>query len=244
MKKKHFLFYVVVAFICISITACFPKSKLSIEEHELAAVDWEGESLVFEPVKGTREEILAKHEDKRALPAEAFTNPVNLGNDSLKAIENYSENLVSVGVYRNEDLEISVEAGVISPISNFRSLWVVDEHWFLEVAHVEENPTDRNAAFIIWGEIFQDGESLNEKHGYDEAFNFQIVDGQPFFFYRKDGQVGYSYAGRNTSLGYTEIPHYLCCSASAFNPLPSEKMVSFYATKEDVRYFVEIGALK
>jgi hypothetical protein len=244
MKKKHFLIYVVVAIICISITACFPKSKLSIEEHALAAVDWEGESLVFEPVEGTREEILSKHEDERSQPVMSFTAPVLLGGDSLNVIEHYTDNLVSVDVSRNDLLVRSVEAGVISPISNFQGLWVVDEHWFLEVAHVDENPIDPNAGFIIWGEIFQDGESLNEKHGYDEAFNFQILDGQSFFFFSKDGEIGFSYNGNNTLMGYTEIPHYLCCSASAFNPLPSEKMVSFYATKEDTRYYVEVGAFK
>ena len=244
MKQKRLLLNVVVAILCISVTACFPKSSLSIEEHPLAAVDWEGENLSFEPLEGTREEILAKHEDERSKPAITFTPPVTLGSDSINAVEQYTGSQVAVNVTRNDLLVLTVDAGVISPINNFRGLWVVGEHWFLEVAHVEENPTDPNAAFIIWGEIIQNGESLNEKHGYDESFNFQILDGKPFYFYNNDGQLGYSYDGRSTLLGYTEIPHYLCCSASAFNPLPAEKMVSFYAAKDDVQYYVELGAFK
>ena len=243
MKQKRLLLLnVVVSILCISVTACFPKSSLSIEEHELAIVDWEGENLNFTPLEGTREDLLAEHEDERSKPAITFTPPIMLGNDSLHAIENYIDNLVVVDVYRNDLLEISIEAGVISPINNFRGLWSVNGDWYLEVAHVEDNPNDPNAAFIIWGEILQNGESLNEQHGYDESFNFQILEGKPFFFYSKDGKLGFSYDGRSTSLGYTEIPHYLCCSASAFNPLPAEKMVSFFAAKEDVQYYVEIGA--
>ena len=244
MKKIFFLLYVVVAVICISITSCSPKSKLSVEEHALVAMDWEGESLVFEPIEGSREEILAKHADERSKSPITYMLPVNLGSDTLNVMEKYTDNLVSVEVYRNDLLEVSIDAGVISPINNFRGLWLDEGHWFLEVAHVEEDPVDPNAAFIIWGEIFQDGESLNEKFGYGEAFNFQILNGEPFFFFSEDGEIGFSYDGEETALRYSDIPHYQCCSGAAFNPLPAEKMVSFYATKEVVRYYVEIGAFK
>lgn len=242
MKQKRLLMIVVVAILCISISACSPKSSLSIEEHAIAAVDWEGENLGFEPREGTRDAIMATHAEERAQPAMTFTPPITLGSDSINAVERYTGSQVAVDVTRNDLLVMTVEAGVISPINNFRGLWVAGEQWFLEVAHVKENPTDPNAAFIIWGEVFADGSSLNEKHGYDEAFNFQILDGKPFFFFSKDGELGFSYDGRETTLGYKDIPHYQCCSASAFNPLPAEKMVSFFAVKEDVQYYVEIGA--
>ena len=241
MKQKRLVLNVVVAILCISVTACFPKSSLSIEEHPLEAVDWEGENLNFTPLEGTREDILAKHEVERFQPAVTFTPPVTLGSDSINAVEQYTGSQVAVDVTRNDLLVMTVEAGVISPINNFRGLWVVGEQWILEVAHVEENPTDPNAAFIIWGEIFADGNSLNEQHGYDEAFNFQILDGKQFFFYSKDGELGFSYDGHETTLGYTDIPHYLCCSASAFNPLPAEKMVAFYASDGEQDYYVEMG---
>ena len=244
MKQKHLLLSTVFVIFALSMAACSPKTNLSIDEYAIVGLDWEGEDLIFEPLEGTREEILVKYADERSQPAATFTPPFTLGSDSLKAIERYSENLVSVDVTRNDLLVLSVESGVISPINNFRGFWVLDGHWFLEVAHVEENPTDPNAAFIIWGEIFQDGESLNEKSGYDEAFNFQILNGRPFYFFSKDGAFGYSYDGRNTTLGYTEIPHYLCCSASAFNPQAAENMVAFYASKAEQDFYVELGAFE
>jgi hypothetical protein len=244
MYQRRLFLFAVVGILSISLTACSPKSALSIETYPIRAMDWEGESLVFEPLEGTREAILAKREVERSQSGITFTPPVTVGRYSINAVERYTGSQVAVDVTRNDLLVMTVDAGVISPINNFRGLWVVDEQWFLEVAHVEENPTDPNAAFIIWGEIFADGSSLNEQHGYDEAFNFQVLDGKPFFFFSKDGEVGFYYDGRDTLLGYTEIPHYLCCSASAFNPLAAEKMVSFYAAEGEQNYYVEIGAFK
>jgi hypothetical protein len=244
MNQRRLFLLAVVGILFISVTACSPKSALSIEAYAIRAMDWEGESLVFEPLEGTRDAILAKREVERSQPAITFTPPVTVGSDSINVIEQYTGSQVAVDVTRNNQLVLTVDAGVISPINNFRGLWVVGEQWFLEVAHVEENPTDPNAAFIIWGEVFVDGNSLNEQHGYDEAFNFQIMDGKPFFFFSKAGELGFSYDGRETKLGYTDIPHYLCCSASAFNPLSAEKMVAFYASEGEQDYYVELGVFE
>lgn len=244
MNQKRLFLFAVVGILSISLSACSPKSALSIETYAIRTMDWEGESLIFEPLEGTREAILAKREVERTQPAITFTPPVTLGSDSINAVESYTGSQVAVDVTRNDLLVLTVDAGVISPINNYRGLWVVGEQWFLEVAHVEENPTDPNAAFILWGEIFADGNSLNEQHGYDDAFNFQIMDGKPFFFYSRAGELGFSYDGRETKLGYTGIPHYLCCSASAFNPLPAEKMVAFYASAGEQDYYVELGVFE
>jgi len=244
MNHRGWFLFTIVGILLISLSACSPKPALSIEAYAIRAMDWEGENLVIEPLEGTREAILAKRAVERSQPAITFTPPVTVGSDSINAVERYTGSQVAVDVTRNELLVMTVEAGVISPINNFRGLWVVGEEWFLEVAHVEENPADPNAAFIIWGEVFADGNSLNEQHGYDEAFNFQILGGKPFFFFRKAGELGYSYDGRETKLDYTDIQHYLCCSASAFNPLLAEKMVAFYASKAEQDYYVEIGAFE
>jgi hypothetical protein len=244
MNHKRLFLFAVVGILFISLSACSPQSALSIEAYAIRSMDWEGESLVFEPLEGTREAILAKREVERSQPATTFTPPVTLGSDSINVVEQYTGSQVTVEVTRNDLPVMAVDVGVISPINNFRGVWVVGEQWFLEVAHVEENPTDPNAAFILWGEIFADGNSLNEQHGYDEAFNFQILDGKPFFFFSKAGELGYSYDGRETKLDYTDIPHYLCCSTSAFNPLPAEKMVALYASAGEQDYYVELGVFE
>jgi hypothetical protein len=244
VNQKRLFLFAVAGILLISLTACSPKSALSIEAYAIRAMDWEDESLTFEPLEGTRDAIMTKREVERSQPAITFTPPVMVRSDSINVIEQYTGSQVTVEVTRNDLLLMAVDAGVISPINNFRGLWVVGEQWFLEVAHVEENPADPNAALIIWGEIFTDGNSLNDQHGYDEAFNFQILDGMPFFFFSRGGELGYSYDGCETKLDYTDIPHDLCCSASAFNPLPAEKMVAFYASEGEQDYYVELGVFE
>lgn len=244
MKQKHWIFIIYFVVFVLSLTACSPNPQLSIEEHPIRAMDWEGERLIFEPLEGTMETILAKHAEGRAQSAITFMPPVIVGNDSINAVERFTGSQVAVDITRNDLPMMTVDAGVISPINNLRGLWVVDDQWFLEIAHVEEDVTDPNATFIIWGEIFQGGESLNEQLGYEEAFNFQILDDKPFFFFSKDGVLGYSYDGRETTLGYSEIPHYLCCSASAFNPQAAEEMVAFYALKAELYFYVEMGSFE
>jgi len=241
MQKKYSDFPKLFLLVLFLLTACGHPTGLVFEEHAIRTMDWEGESLTFTPVQGSREAILAKNEAERDKPAPIFTLPVSLEKDELDVAENYQGSQVSVDVTRNGEPALTIEAGVISPINNFRGLLVVDGHWFLEVAHVEEDPNDPNAAFIIWGEVFKDGESLNQQFGYDEAFNFQILGGKPFYFIKKGDQMGYGYDGVETWLPYTHIPHYLCCSASAFNPLASENMVSFFAEKSDSKFYIELG---
>jgi len=236
MKKGNLFLFIAFVLFVFSLTACVPQSTLQIEEHPIKRMNT--------PVEGNREDILAKHQAERSISALSFSPPITLGSDTINVVENFSGKFASVDVFCNDELEISIDAGVISPINNYRGIWVVDEHWVMEVAHVEEDPADPNAAFIIWGEIFHDGESINEKYGYDEAFNFQILNGKPFFFFRKGGEIGFSYDEVETALEYTEIPHYMCCSASAFNPLAAENMVAFYASKGEQDYYVEIGAFE
>jgi len=241
MKPKYLSVIVLAMILLISVSACSPQSNLSVEEYAIISISWEGESLLFEPIEGTREAILAKHADERSKSPTTYLPPVKVGSHDLNVMENYTDNLVTVVVYRNDRLEITVDAGVISPISNFRGIWLEDDHWFMEVAHVEEDLSDPNAGFDVWGEIIKDGESLNEKFGYDEAFNFQILSGRSFYFFSKDETLGYSYDGKDILLGYSDIPHYQCCSGSAFNPLPAENMVAFYASSGEQDYYVEIG---
>lgn len=241
MKLKRFSILILFFVLFFGTNACSYEAILTIEEHAIEMIDWEGETLVFEPIAGTREGILAVHEDERVKPAIIFTAPVTIAKDTIHVEEHFNENLVRIDVLRGNNLELSIDAGVISPIDNYRGVWVIDGHWYLEIAHVEENANDPNASYNIWGEIFKDGISLNEVYGFDETFNFQILAGKPFFFYKSEDLFGFSYDGKIKSLNYTDIPHYLCCSASAFNPKASENMVAFFASNANGEYYVEIG---
>ncbi len=67
--------------------------------------------------------------------------------------------------------------------------------------------------YPFWlGELYLDGELLNEKYGYDAAFEFQILAGKPFFFFESEGKFGISYDWQEYELPVESIIHYTCCS--------------------------------
>jgi len=94
------------------------------------------------------------------------------------------------------------------------------------------------------GDIIVDGVSLNQQKGYLETFGFQLMNGKPFFFFKKSGHIGISYNGKEISLEYTQIPHYWCCSGAVFNPEIAENMVSFFAQRNETWYYVGIGVFE
>ena len=67
------------------------------------------------------------------------------------------------------------------------------------------------------------------KQDYEEAFGFQILSGTPFFFFQKEGKIGFSYNEQETMLSYDEVPHFNCCSESVLNPIAALEMVAFFA---------------
>ena len=92
------------------------------------------------------------------------------------------------------------------------------------------------------GQVIVDGVSLNQRYGYQEIFGFRLLNGQPFYFFRKDGKIGAVYAGQPVLLGYDTIPHYGCCSAGELNPRRSGSMIWFFAERGGAWYYVEIGS--
>jgi hypothetical protein len=153
-----------------------------------------------------------------------------LGDDLLAAAVQYKDTAGGytgeVSLTRAGELVFTVNTGEPSPMPDLIGLWTYGDHWVLEVR----------------GQVIQDGSSLNELLGYDETFGFQLMNGVPFYFYSKDGQIGTSYNGEEFDLGYSEVPHSACCSEAALNPGRSEQMVWFFAQREGIWYYVEIGA--
>lgn len=160
------------------------------------------------------------------------------GNDRLEAADEQPGRAV---VKRNGVVVFSVpndSPGVTSP---YRVLATYDDHWVLELAQQEQN-ADGSTYFS--GRVFIDGRSVNEEFGYQEAFGFQTIAGRPFYFYKQDDQIGVVADGQPVFLGYDEVPHYGCCSASALNPRIARNMLAFFARRGDRWYYVEIGAFE
>ena len=138
-----------------------------------------------------------------------------------------------VELLEGDEIILSVDGGLPSPVLPLQSLWSYEDHWALEILYAEEE---------IWqGRIYLNGELLNESQDYQEAFGFQLLGGKPFYFFQREDALGYSYDGIEMELPYDSIPHYNCCSASTINPLPAENMVAFYALTGDDWYYVELG---
>ncbi len=105
------------------------------------------------------------------------------------------------------------------PVKHFQE-W--DDHWILAVSD-----------FII-----QDGEILNEKYGFEEMFNWYLMDGKPFYFFRKGPRVGISYDEQFHSLYYDEIIHGYCCGYAQDNPRLIGNTISFLGKRDGIWYYV------
>lgn len=107
-----------------------------------------------------------------------------------------------------------------------KALWSWDWHWLLEAD----------------GDVILDGNSLRSQLGYAEMFGWQLIDGQPFYFFKQDGRIFMSYAGAVVpGYVYDAVVHYRCCEESMFNISGNDTMVWFYALRDGVWYYVEAG---
>ena len=230
--------------------------KLSVEEHALARNTMVGETVVSKPLEGTWEDILATHAALREdhFPREVyFSNKLQVGTDQISwriqqtptpNADGTTSAANDILVYKNDSLLLTIPVGQATPVNPVWGFWAVDNSWYLETATSNETQTEGSNVINIetLGDIYQDGESLNAREGYEESFGFQTLSGRPFYFYQRDGSLGYFYNGQEYPLGYDEIPHYGCCSGAAYNPIMAKNMVAFYATKGEQLYYVEIGA--
>ena len=82
---------------------------------------------------------------------------------------------------------------------------------------------------------------LNESGGYDELFGWRLLNGQPFFFFRRGEWVGISYAGQVLPLAYEDVYHGGCCGYGLYNPWGNEQWVGFFALREGQWYHVMVG---
>ncbi|HWI51464.1 MAG TPA: hypothetical protein VNT01_04905 [Symbiobacteriaceae bacterium] len=96
----------------------------------------------------------------------------------------------------------------------------------------------------IKGDVILGGKSQKQALGYEELFDWRLVAGSPFYFFRKDGKVGINYGGKDQGARYDEVVHYMCCEPAMFNPAGNEQMVWFYARKGEMWYYVEAGVFR
>ena len=228
-------------------------AELSIEEYALSQrPEAEYTQLYF--AEGTQEEIFAKHAGERenlitimdhaCTVATHFGQCATLGTDPLAAWADDSNAplaSISVTMTRNGNPIYKIPVGNNSPIGPIRGLWVYGDHWALETAYVTNHQKGNEIDSQAVGQISVDGQLLNKKLNYQEAFGFQTMHGKPFYFFKKGGKIGISYDGVEVPLGYAEVLHYGCCSAATLNPKVAQNMAAFFARKGSTWYYTEIG---
>jgi hypothetical protein len=261
-----------IALVCLGLSGCVSSSQkpltlppeLSIEEYALQDMpQFIGESIIFVPVEGTREEVLNKHQDERnrLLPDTSSYENFHLTYSATlygqKIVATYYETPSTitdkgtfykgyVQVSQGEKVLYTIQTGDSSPAGSLQGLWAYDNHWVLEVIHATEKKAlfQNDIDFDVLGEIILDGQSLTQQQESQETFGFQWMNGKLFYFFKKFGRIGVSYNGDEILLGYTQIPHYECCSGAALNPKSAENMVSFFAQRGGIWYYVEIGVFE
>jgi hypothetical protein len=225
------------------------KTSLIIEEYALESLTCEAdpEARCFVPASSTFNEVMAVRASERAKPPES-TYTIHEGSISaLFKNKQLTASLASVDIGDKTNLNVKVDydgetvftrsLGPPSPINPLQGLWVHDGHWYLEVA---DNNSGGNSP-QVYGVVVIDGEALHEKLGYDETFGFAILEEMPFYFFSKSGIIDISFDNEVVPVGYEHIPHNACCSGARLNPIRAANMISFFAQRDGVWYYVEAG---
>lgn len=156
----------------------------------------------------------------------AYTGPVYAGDD-LVSVELDSQ-WKWLTVRRGTKSSVTFAVPMTWTDNPVKGLWSWNGLWVLEVM----------------GRVDVEGQSLNEQLGYDEIFNWQLLNGQPFYFFKKDNRIGVSYAGKVLPYQYDDVIHYRCCEPALFNVGGNEMMVWFHALRDGVWYYVEMGVYR
>ncbi len=227
-------------------------SGLSVEEFPLQALPQSNPFLTFEPLDESAEAVLERHRMQRQKllpPLIEISDNLTLsfaiqGDAKLTAkatVTNTEQGQQEwLDVLQGEQVIYTVPLEHRGPGSLLRGLWATASHWYLEVEHARLVNTEITA----YGDIVQDGMSLSERFGYDEAFGFQLIEKAPFYFFKQDGKIGISYSGQTVQLGYTDVRHNLCCAGAEFNPIQSENMVAAFAQRDQIWFYVEVGVFE
>jgi hypothetical protein len=248
MKQITLSWYIVLVLLGFVLGGCgaFAQKSagiLQLREYQLAGAP-ELEPFAFKPIELTQEEVLAEHASDRAarVSKEVITRQGNPAISSLGDSSDMAAIVVTasqgqpeqtVRVLRGDKTIYETPAGLPAPVLPLQGLWTYNGHWALEILFADKS---------TWaGEVIIDGELVNRLKGYDEAFGLQLLARRPFFFFLRNGHVGYSYDGRETMLDYDEVPHYRCCSESVLNPVQAQNMVAFFAVREKTWFYVELG---
>jgi hypothetical protein len=221
---------------------------LTVEAYWLEDGSWpDDEHFQPRPTGSLPGWVMKRHEQERKTLLRYEKDPLFQGK-TLTAVTNFEDiTNATVDVKLDDELILSVPAGDLTHSAGMDvvfGVWVHGDHWYMEMAHVAYETEGNIFKGITQGEIFRSGESLSHLFGYDETFGFQLLAGEPFFFFNKGGKIGLNYAGEEVMLGFDEAAHHYCCGFGVYNPIHYDNMVGFFASREGKRYYVEAGVFE
>src|SRR5512143_600870 len=156
-------------------------------------------------------------------PAPFEKQPYGYVGDELLSVEvtSVSSGLSRLNIYLDDQPVYDSDFNDVSVYGPLDGPWTYGKHWALII--LDAKP-DGQQGWNPYTRLVQDGQDVTQAKGYQQAFNFAVLDGKPFYFYQKDDKIGLSFDGQELAQGYDEIPHYQCCSGSLLNPESSMKM--------------------
>lgn len=113
--------------------------------------------------------------------------------------------------------------------SPVRGLWNWDGQWAMEIRST----------------LFVDGRIKNQEWGYDEIFDWHLVNEKPFFAVRRAADFLLVYDGRELPMNYDDIAHGdVCCEAGLYDFQPLADGAIFYARRDGVWFLVQVHAIE
>lgn len=93
--------------------------------------------------------------------------------------------------------------------------------------------------------LVQDGEIINKKLGYQQIFDWNLINNKPAYFFNKGPRFGLSYDGQVLPLQYEEIANGICCWDNGVAPWEVHAYISgdsarFYGKRNGVWYYVVV----
>lgn len=186
--------------------------------------------LAFQTMKGDK--LVASLDGIRPWPKtangadpNAATPPVFYGDQIAFAETNHDEITVYAGLGKlySGAAPQSVKTGTPAHTSDLHT-WGKD-HWALELA----------------GDVIVDGVDLNANKNYQQVFNWQLINNQPFYFFTRGDIIRMNYAGEALPYTYDQVIHDQTGQTAMFNPGSNDQIVWFYALRDGLWYYVEAG---
>lgn len=155
-------------------------------------------------------------------------------NGKLWSVVMIDEEQEEYGVFEDEKLIYRFQAPFI--VSDAVLGLEIDESGW-RLTYTKSNPELERMNY----HLVHNGIDLTEQNRRDRAFGLTKKRNQIFFFFQKDGKIGYQYGNEQMMLGLEDIVHDACCSVGQWNIVDLPDAMGLVVKKDNKRYFAKIS---